>query len=317
MEKGVRGLLPGIRLRLMSNERPSLTEIAVTQNESTSLRYQLAKAHFYKWAKILYFAGAAVTLALALVAPLVLLFRPSLGPMLGAVAGAWIFVSRRLLEPFRQDYQLKGATAQEYFDCRVLGTPWNEALVRPLPDEEISAASRAGRRSTKHVEQAKDWYAASDLKLEWPRSVLMCQRSNAVWACRQHRTYGRFLAGAAITWLIVGIIVAVGDGASLGAYLVTILLPSMPAFLDASELSRAHSSAARDRELIREQMDALLEDGTAETQELREIQDQLFRLRREAPQVPDWFYQLIRPGYEEDMKYAVDELIKRLDGGTS
>jgi hypothetical protein len=299
----------------MKKERPSLTEIAATQNDPTSQRYQLAKAHFYKWAKILYFAGATFTLALALVAPLVLLFRPSLGPALGAIAGVWIFVSRLVLEPFRRDYQLKGATAQECFDCLVLGIPWNEALARPLPDEEISAASRAGRRSTKRVEQARDWYAATDFRLDWPRSVLMCQRSNAVWACRQHRTYGRFLAAAAIAWFIVGIIVAVADGAALSTYLVTILLPSMPAFLDASELSRAHSSAARDRELIREQTDALIENGTAETHEIREIQDQLFRLRREAPQVPDWFYQVIRTGYEEDMKYAVDELIKRLDAG--
>ncbi len=309
----------------MTNEHPSLADIASTQNDSTSLRYQLAKAHFYRSAKILYFAGAAFTLALALVAPLVLLFRPSLGALLGAVAGAWIFVARLLLEPVRREFQLKGATAQEYFDCRVLGMPWNEALARPLPDEDISAASRAGRRRAKRadrrrakqVEQAKDWYAASDFQLDWPRSVLMCQRSNAVWACRQHRTYGRVLAGAAIVWFIIGIIVALADAASLGTYLVTILLPSMPAFLDASELARAHSSAARDRELIREQMDVLIQQGTAETSEIREIQDQLFRLRREAPQVPEWFYQVIRPGYEEDMRYAVDELIKRFDGGNS
>jgi hypothetical protein len=300
----------------MRNEHPSLAEIAAAQNDATSQRYQLAKAHFYRWAKILYFAGASFTLALALVAPLVLLFRPSVGPLLGAIAGAWIFVSRLVLEPFRRDNQLKGATAQEHFDCRVLGLAWNEALVRPLPDEEISAAGRAGRRSGKHLAQASDWYyAATDSELGWPRSVLMSQRSNAVWACRQHRTYGRVLAGAACAWFIVGVIVAVADDAALGAYLVTILLPSMPGFLDASELARAHSSAARDRELIREQADALVDDGTAAPQEIREIQDQLFRLRREAPQVPEWFYQVIRAGYEEDMKYAVDELIERIERG--
>jgi hypothetical protein len=298
-------------------EHPSLAAIAETQNDDTSLRYQLAKAHFYGWAKILYFAGAALTLALALVAPLVLLFRPGLGPTLGAIAGAWIFVSRLMLEPFRRAYQLKGATAQEYFDCRVLGLPWNEAAVRPLPDEEISSASRAGGRSKKTFDQAKDWYAAAGFQLEWPRSVLSCQRSNAVWACRQHRTYGLAVAGAAIAWFIVGVVVAVADGAALGSYLVTILLPSMPAFLDASELSRAHSDAARDRALIRDQMDGLLPDGTAGTPEMRDIQDQLFRLRCDAPQVPDWFYNVIRPGYEEDMKYAVEELIARLERAAS
>jgi hypothetical protein len=299
------------------SSRPSLSDIAVRQNDDTSLRYQLAKAHFYRWAKTLYFAGAVFTVALALVAPVVLLVRPSLGPALGAVAGAWIFVSRLFLDPFRREYQLKGATAQESFDCRVLGLDWNDALVQPLPDEEISAASRAGRRSKTQVEQAKDWYAADGFELAWPRSVLICQRSNAVWACRQHRTYGRASAGAAILWFIVGVIFAVADNAVLGAYLVTILLPSLPAFLDALDLSRAHSSAAQDRELARDQMDVLIQEGHAENADLREVQDQIFRLRQDAPQVPNWFYQVIRPGYEEDMKHAVEALIQRFDEGDS
>lgn len=296
----------------MSGGGPSLSEIAVTQNDVTSQRYQLAKGHFYKWSKTLYFAGAAFTVALALVAPVVLLLHPSLGPALGAVAGAWIFVSRLVLDPVRREYQLKGATSQECFDCRVLGLDWNEALVKRLSDEEISAASRAGGRSKTRVDQAKDWYAASDFDLDWPRSVLVCQRSNAVWACRQHRMYGRFVASAATLWFFVGIGVALADNAALGAYLVTILLPSLPAFLDALELSRAHSTAAQDRELIRDQMEGFLEEGNAARSDLREIQDQMFRLRREAPQVPNWFYQVIRPGYEEDMRSAVEALLERL-----
>jgi hypothetical protein len=83
----------------------------------------------------------------------------------------------------------------------------------------------------------------------------------------------------------------------------------MPAFLDASELSKSHAAAARDRDLIRDEMDASLQSGSASGQDLREIQDQIFRLRREAPQVPEWFYRIIRPGYEEDMRHAVNELV--------
>lgn len=294
----------------MSKTQPSLAEIASAQNDDTSQRLQLAKSYYYTAAKWLYFGGAAVTLVLALVAPLVLLFRPSAGPALGAIAGAWIFGSRLILDPFRRSYQLKGASAQEGFDCHVLGLPWNDALARPLAAEDINGARRVAARSQRRVDQARDWYAAEGLDFAWPRSVLACQRSNAVWACRQHRAYGRVVAVAAVVWFVVGIVVAVLDNAALGAYLITILLPSMPAFLDASELSRSHATAADDRELARDQMDVLLKDGAATRQDLREIQDQLFRLRRDAPQVPEWFYRVIRPGYEEDMKHAVADLIK-------
>src|SRR5919106_995114 len=109
----------------MTETQPSLQEIGETQNDETSLRYQLAKAHFYTWAKILYFCGAVFTVTLALISPLVLLFAPGAGPALGAIAGGWIFVSRLVLDRYRRELQLKGATAQECFDCRVLALSWN------------------------------------------------------------------------------------------------------------------------------------------------------------------------------------------------
>jgi hypothetical protein len=58
---------------------PSMSRIAETQNQEDSLRYRLAAAHFYRIAKWLHFGGASLTVTLALVSPLVLLFRPSLG----------------------------------------------------------------------------------------------------------------------------------------------------------------------------------------------------------------------------------------------
>ena len=297
----------------MSDTKPALSEIAEKQNDETSLRYQLAKAYFYTRAKWLYVLGTALTVALALAAPLVLLFAPGAGPKLGAIAGLWIFVARLALEPLRNRFQLRGAIAQECFDCRVLSLPWNEALARRLPDEEISAARRVASRSERRVRQARDWYAA-DVELTWPRSVLICQRSNAVWACRQHRAYGWVVVVAAVAWAVIGVVVAVADSASLGVYLVTIALPSLPAFLDASDLFRAHSAASRARELLRDQGDALVEEGNADVHDLREIQDQLFHLRRDAPQVPEWFYNVVRPSYEEDMKYAVEQTAERFEG---
>ncbi|MGH9194290.1 MAG: S-4TM family putative pore-forming effector [Acidimicrobiia bacterium] len=83
----------------------------------------------------------------------------------------------------------------------------------------------------------------------WPTSVLICQRSNAVWARRQHGGYGWALAGLAACWGIVGILIGLLANATLATYLTTIALPSLPALLDASEEARSHfrASAARQR----------------------------------------------------------------------
>ena len=54
------------------------------------------------------------------------------------VAGGWIFVSRLILEPVKRELQLKGAMAQEHFDCAALGLDW-DALARRLSHEKINA----------------------------------------------------------------------------------------------------------------------------------------------------------------------------------
>jgi SMODS-associating 4TM effector domain len=288
---------------------PSMARIGTAQNEESSLRRYLAADHFYGIAKWLHFGGAALTVVLALISPLVLVYSPDAGPALGAIAGAWLFASRLLLEPFRRQLQLKGATAQEMFDCGIFELDWNETLARPLSEEEVRGASG----TMKAAERVRDWYPTSE-EIAWPKSVLVCQRSNAVWARRQHRTYSRVLLVAAGAWAVIGVIVAVADGATLAAYLVTIALPSLPALLDATEFARAHSSDADKRQLLEDKSNDLLGDGSATKQDLREIQDQLFNLRRNAPLVPGWFYKLVRPKFEEDMRYAAR---RTAEGGSS
>ncbi len=282
-----------------ANAHPSMSGIAAAQEEDRNLRRQLAARYYYRQAKWIHFIGAALAILLAFTSPLVLLFRPELGPILGAIAGAWIFVSRIVLEPFKRDRQRKGATAQEMFDCDVLDLAWNDALVRRLSEEEVRRSSG----SMKAVDRVRSWYP-TDTTLSWPVSVLVCQRSNAVWARRQHLSYGVFLGVAAAAWLVIGIIVAIADSASLAQYLTTILLPSLPAMLDAAEMSRRHVQEAGSRQVIEDQLDQYLRDGGVDDQGLRETQDQLFDLRRNAPLVAEWFYRSIRQDYEEDMRYA-------------
>ncbi len=244
-------------------------------------------------------AGRSVALLLALVAPLIFFIAPTYGPLLGALAGVWIFVSRVLISPWRDRCRIKGALAQEMFDCDVLGLPWNPVLGKPIPAEEIRNASK-GEAPFASV---RDWYPTQAAHA-WPDSVLICLRSNAVWARRQHYAYAWVLAGAAVLWFLAGVALALTGNATLAAYLTTIALPSLPALLDACELAREHFQAAGSRQLLEDEVDSLLSHLPGEVQPLRELQDGIFRLRKIAPLVPEWFYKALVPSFEEDMQYA-------------
>lgn len=287
-----------------------MADIQVAQNQERNLRRQMAKDYWYTAAKRWHLAGAALVTIFALVSPLVLLFAPTWGPTLGAIAGAWIFASRLLLEPLKLRLQAKGAAAQEMFDCDVLGLAWNPALERTPSPEEIRKASRK-LTDEKRIAKHRDWYPAG-VTMQWPTSVITCQRANAVWARRQHHSYGLFLIVAAGAWAAVGIAISIVHAATLAEYLTTIALPSLPALLDATELSRKHLQASSMRQTLEDTCDALLQDIAAvEHEGLREVQDQLFGLRRDAPLVASWFYSIVSKSYEEDMKYAADEQAER------
>jgi len=294
----------------MTKAQPSMRDIAAAQEAHANISLRLASRKFYGIARRLHFASGSVNLLLALGSPFVLVYRPDWGPFIGAIAGGWLFVSRQLLSPFTERFQRRGATVQELFDCSVFGLQWNDALARPIALEDIAAASRK-RKKTNEVE---NWYPAEG-DAAWPTSVLVCQRSNAVWGRRQHRLYGYLLRGTAILWGIVGIVVAITHDASTADYLVTVALPSLPALLDASELADMHMAAANSRERLEERVDSLLQGGEPESQDLRDIQDQLFNMREIPSIVPKWFYRLVRRRYETDMRDAAKQLQNK--GGQS
>jgi hypothetical protein len=95
----------------MPTSENSMKSIGDKQRLERNLRRQLAARAYYRAAKRLHAAGATIAILLAAASPFVLLFKPRLGPLLGAIAGGWIFLSRLLLEPMKMQLQAKGAAA--------------------------------------------------------------------------------------------------------------------------------------------------------------------------------------------------------------
>jgi hypothetical protein len=280
-----------------------MPEIAVREKSEINRYRQAAKAYFYSRANRAGLIGSLGALLLALCAPVALLFVPAAGPGLGAAAGAWIFITRFGLERLRCEWQSKGVCAQEEFDCDVLGIAWNDSLARPLAPEEIRGA--AGEVDLQ--QEAEPWYPSQGQD-RWPTSVLICQRANAVWASRQHRSFALFLRAVTIGWGAIGIGLAIWHGASLEQYLTTVLLPSLPGLLDASDLSRRHLELGGRREEISYDLESLIKTGKAKDLDIRETQDRLFALRRDGAPVPEFFYRHIRDDYERDMQFGAEQM---------
>lgn len=280
-----------------------MPEIAERERAEINRIRRAAKTRFYARADRAGLIGFTGSLLLALCAPVALLFFPVAGPALGAAAGAWIFITRFGLERLRCEWQLKGVCAQEEFDTEVLGIEWNDSLARRLAPEEIRGA--AG--SLCDEQGFKSWYPTEGQD-SWPTSVLICQRSNAVWASRQHRSFALLLRAVTISWGAIGIGVSILHGASLQEYLTTILLPSLPGLLDATEISNRHFDLASRREAISEDLVALIRAGGATQSQIRETQDRLFALRRDGIPVPKRFYRHIREDYERDMRFGAEQM---------
>ncbi|MDE0231067.1 MAG: S-4TM family putative pore-forming effector [bacterium] len=281
-------------------------DIAEAQRTEPNLRRQLAARVFYRGAKRLQTFGGSVALMLALVAPLIRYWDPDAGPILGAVAGLWIFLTRLVVRPLRGRRREMGAVTQEQFDVEVLQLTPNLSLKHMVSEEEIRRASG----DAANLANTPAWYP-TDADTAWPASVLICQRSNAVWARRQHRSYGLLLTAAAGLWFLVGVGVGIASDASLATYLAALALPSLPALLDASELAREHLKAATQRQETEQRINNLLDAATATEADLREIQDEVFSLRRGAALVPEWYYKLVAGRFENDMRYAAKQIAER------
>jgi len=272
-----------------------------------------ADTWYYLRAKHWHAAKIAGTLLLALAAPVVLFWAPSWGDWLGALAGAWVLLGRTVIA-WRDDQNVRTAvTIQEEFDVGLFDLDWNEALAGPkVAHEEIHIGARKVTKE-KELDKLRNWYPDAD-RVPWPLNVVLCQRSSAVWGRRDHFRYAYLVLTLGITWFVVGLIMFSVAKVSLAEYLVTVFLPSQPAFLDTIDLFKGHLGMARDKEALEVQTTKLWERGSTSlasvtAQDCREVQDQAYRLRRSGMQIPQIVYSILRNQDEDAMRAAVDRYV--------
>lgn len=289
--------------------------VAQRQNDEEMVDLICASSYYYGWAKRWRFLRVVGTIGLALLAPVITFWTPGIAPYVAAAAAAWVFIARILFGRLEDGYMLRGVTAQEQFDTEVFGLPWHAALAgERLAHQDVVGAARRLDVATR--DRKRNWYADADAA-PWPLNVLLCQQASAVWGRRSHGQYANVLTAAAVIWFVAGVIMGWAADISLSNYLVGLLLPSLPAFLDALELARAHRSASTQKGNIERLTNHLWDKAVDNPSSVgaldcRVVQDHSYRHRRHNPQVAEWYYRFTRDAEEQNMREATERKLAEL-----
>lgn len=273
---------------------------------------RLLRAYTAEYRRAKRFRGLrlAVSGLLAVLGPLVSLWSLDAAGVVGALAGAWVLLTRLVLIPIEHERISCAVAIQERFDTRLFDLPWPGGLAGSEPSEEdiADAARRLGEDDRVTAQHQGGWYP-STAGLRWPVDVLVAQWASAAYGRRQHRDYFWFLTTGAGLILLAVIVVGIALEMSLVEWLVTFLLPGLPALVDIGELADGHRRISDQRKVLESQIGdlwraELTHPGTLSMNDCRKVQDLLFKLRQDGRQVPEWFYWLHRDRNEANMDEA-------------
>jgi hypothetical protein len=132
-------------------------------------------------------ARLAGTVGVALAAPVVIAFAPSLEQPLDALAGAWVLAARLVLRPAEQRAVRLAVAVQEMHDQHVLGLVPTAALRLPAYEQVCQMARWCAGSPD------PDWYSVP-AHVNAGTPVLIAQRSGAVWSRRLFQEWAIVLA---------------------------------------------------------------------------------------------------------------------------
>lgn len=280
------------------------------QNESGALRLLVAQRRVYSVAKRWQAARTIGVVGLGLVAPIVVILWPGTAAIVGACAGAWLFLSRTLFTYVANRLMERAAATQDEFDRRIFGMearPRRSAALTPEDlaraggdDDEVRRRARAGK--------LLDWYVFPAAAT--PRqAVASAQRANLSYSKRLIDVAGVLAISITVGWVSLAAVISLVMGLDLATFLLGVAFPLLPALLDAAQHSYELRRSGRERAELAEVIEAAIPLEPDEGM-IHEWQERIFELRRTSPWVPDWLYWRLRSRNENAMKIVASRAVE-------
>ncbi|RDH80249.1 hypothetical protein DVS77_04130 [Mycolicibacterium moriokaense] len=286
--------------------------MADEQDSPTALRLLIGQRRLYSRAKIwssLRWLGFS---AIGIVAPLVAVFIPAAAVAVGALAGIWVFLSRTLFAGWESTNVAKAGALQEDFDCLIFRMPVLAVRTpRPSP-EELAAVVGPDNEilATAAKEQLTDWYPF-DRDLDGTCSIAIAQRANAAYSERLQHLNARCWLAVLMLWAVVVIALSLAFHVELSTFMLGVVAPLLPAFLDVTDQWRLTKRAGAERRSMADDIERAIRgqgSDSLSSDDLLVWQERLYSLRTSSPLVPNLVYRRARDKNEQAMNTAAVEL---------
>lgn len=285
------------------------SDILRRQDQLQALEWLLAQRRMYSRAKRWNYVRVFGISIIALGAPIMTIVIPHSAEIVGAVAGGWIFLARTIFLARERRWARPAASVQDAFDVFVFGLPANPA-VAPAPEHVADVIGDDDVAECAMRDNLMSWYSL-DQNLPGAPAIAIAQQTNLAYSERLLVRHANVWLAIGAAWGLIAVVLGVAVHLSLSEFVMGVVLPVLPAVLDARELWSAARSAADDRSRLADALAARIRAWPShkiELQELRSWQDQLYRLRRDGPLVPDFLYHWTRAKNERAMTARAREL---------
>lgn len=301
----------------------SVTSTTISQRENTSRALDLlaAQRRIYSLAKAIQVWHTLASVPVVIMLSLVSTWSPDLKPFAAGWGFLLVVIDTFVLTPRQTKLKEKGAKIQEMFDCEVLQLPWRSLKCDPRPSEEAVIRNAAAfKRKHLHkpdaVRSLHTWYAhvVDDLPLHMGR--LVCQRINCWWDGTLRREYANttLITSIVVVTLLVGAALLAG---STTAELVLSLVALSPLISWGFRQFRDNAGASDRLEKLRNHASTLWQDALENRKNAselnlssRDLQDEIYDMRRRNPLIFDWVYGLSKIRREADMNKIAEELVQ-------
>jgi hypothetical protein len=296
--------------------------ITEEQNTERQLQRLAAQRQLYATAKVVFGWQLFLSGPIALASAILVVANPSLK---GFVAGWGILVAFAdifWLAPWQNRLRDSAARIQEAFDCDVLELPWNEVKAGNRPGPElIKEQFEKYAKSAAHMPTLTNWYAQAVGELPVNIGRIACQRSNCWWDAKQRRRYAASIIAVVALIIIVVLALSLGAEFTVEDFILKAAAPLAPALVLGIRQYRDQMEAAARLDRLRDHSERLWKDAlsgksnTELTTRSRILQDEILENRRKSPVMFDFIFKRLRPSYEEQMNFGVEELVAEASRG--
>lgn len=292
--------------------------IAQRQNSDDNLRLHVAKDRLYLDAELFWWGGLLASVIVATGGILVYFtFIPNtIGEqILGVIGGLAGLLLAGQFQKWSEVRRKWAARIQEQSDITLFDLPWNNTLAPegPLnPDLIIQNAQRS--KATK--EQFLNWYTTGTAgSLDFNQQVLLCQRESLSFDYLLRSRFARTCYWVLFSVIAAGLLISWCNNPPFQTFLLQITLPLAGFIKFIWDNYASNIQTAKDLEQMETDVRKKLKKLEANPkdiskEDLRDVQDFIFRNRSSGLPVPDLFYKWMRPKIESTIQTGTETITK-------